>query len=210
MGHDAKKTELTPGTLEMLILKTIERNAGPMRGYGIARYIKQISGDVLQVEEGSLYPALQRLAIKGWVKAEWGQSENNRRARLYKLTPAGRKQLKQEVADFERVLEVGDLLLQLLPPGGRQLVEAGAPVVLRLTPLRFDPAFDRQALQRGVERTFLDLQHVVGSLLDVAGDSVAVHRPRVTLDGLEDEHLQRSRNQLSFLCIASHRLSSHR
>jgi len=105
MGHDAKKTELTPGTLEMLILKTIERNAGPMRGYGIARYIKQISGDVLQVEEGSLYPALQRLAIKGWVKAEWGQSENNRRARLYELTPAGRKQLKQEIADFERVLE---------------------------------------------------------------------------------------------------------
>jgi transcriptional regulator len=105
MGNDAKKTELVPGTLEMLILKAIERNAGQMHGYGIARYIKQISGDVLQVEEGSLYPALQRLAIKGWVKAEWGQSENNRRARLYKLTPAGRKQLKQEVADFERVLE---------------------------------------------------------------------------------------------------------
>ncbi len=105
MGNDAKKTELVPGTLEMLILKTIERNARPMHGYGIARYIKQISNDVLQVEEGSLYPALQRLAIKGWVKAEWGQSENNRRARLYKLTPAGRKQLKQEVADFERMLE---------------------------------------------------------------------------------------------------------
>jgi transcriptional regulator len=105
MGSDAKKTELVPGTLDMLILKTLERNAEPMHGYGVARYIKQISGDVLQVEEGSLYPALQRLAIKGWVKAEWGQSENNRRARLYKLTPAGRKQLKQEVADFERVLE---------------------------------------------------------------------------------------------------------
>ena len=105
MGHDAKKTELAPGTPEMLILKTIERNAGPMRGYGIARYIKQISGDALQVEEGSLYPALQRLSIKGWVKAEWGQSENNRRAHLYKLTPARRKRLKQEVADFERALE---------------------------------------------------------------------------------------------------------
>jgi PadR family transcriptional regulator, regulatory protein PadR len=113
MGNEAKKTELVPGTLEMLILKTIERNAEPMHGYGIARYIKQISGDVLQVEEGSLYPALQRLAIKGWVKAEWGQSENNRRARLYKLTPAGRKQLKQEVADFERVLEA---ILRVVQP----------------------------------------------------------------------------------------------
>jgi PadR family transcriptional regulator PadR len=113
MGSDTKKTELVPGTLEMLILKTIERNAAPMHGYGIARYIKQISNDVLQVEEGSLYPALQRLAIKGWVKAEWGQSENNRRARLYKLTPAGRKQLKQEVADFERVLEA---ILRVVQP----------------------------------------------------------------------------------------------
>jgi len=113
MGNDAKKTELVPGTLEMLILKTLERNAEPMHGYGIARYIKQISGDVLRVEEGSLYPALQRLAIKGWVKAEWGQSENNRRARLYKLTPAGRKQLKQEVADFERVLEA---ILRVVQP----------------------------------------------------------------------------------------------
>jgi PadR family transcriptional regulator PadR len=113
MGNDAKKTELMPGTLEMLILKTIERNAGPMHGYGIARYIKQTSNDVLQVEEGSLYPALQRLALKGWVKAEWGQSENNRRARLYKLTPAGRKRLKQEVADFERVLEA---ILRVVQP----------------------------------------------------------------------------------------------
>jgi PadR family transcriptional regulator, regulatory protein PadR len=113
MGNDAKKTELVPGTLEMLILKAIERNAGPMHGYGIARYIKQTSNEALQVEEGSLYPALQRLAIKGWVKAEWGQSENNRRARLYKLTPAGRKQLKQEVADFERVLEA---ILRVVQP----------------------------------------------------------------------------------------------
>ena len=113
MRSNVKKTELVPGTLEMLILKTIERNAGLMHGYGIARYIKQISNDVLKVEEGSLYPALQRLAIKGWVKAEWGQSENNRRARLYKLTPAGRKQLKKEVADFERVLEA---ILRVVQP----------------------------------------------------------------------------------------------
>src|SRR5215813_14133574 len=107
MGKDKgqQKTEMLPGTLEMLILRSLERNPEPMHGYGIALYIKQISRDVLQVEEGSLYPALQRLALKGWVKAEWGQSDNNRRARFYKLTPAGRKQLKQEFADFERVLE---------------------------------------------------------------------------------------------------------
>lgn len=99
-----KKPEMMPGTLEMLILKTLERNAQPMHGYGIALYIKQISEDVLQVEEGSLYPALQRLAVKGWVKAGWGLSDKNHRARFYKLTAAGRKQLAQEVADFEHVL----------------------------------------------------------------------------------------------------------
>jgi transcriptional regulator len=96
----------------MLILKTLERNTEQMHCYGIARYIKQISGDALQVEEGSLYPALQRLAIKGWVKSEWGPSENNRRARYYTLTPAGRKQLRREVADFERVLEAILLVVQ--------------------------------------------------------------------------------------------------
>lgn len=115
MGRDKslQKTELLPGTLEMLILKALERNAAPMHGYGIASYLRQISKDVLRVEEGSLYPALQRLAIKGWVKAEWGQSENNRRARYYRLTPAGRKQLKHEVADFERVLEA---MLRVVQP----------------------------------------------------------------------------------------------
>jgi PadR family transcriptional regulator PadR len=114
MGEDKRqqKAELLPGTLEMLILKSLERCAEPMHGYGIALYIKQMSKDVLQVEEGSLYPALQRLAIKGWVKAEWGQSENNRRARYYRLTRTGRKQLKQEVADFERVLEAILLVMQ--------------------------------------------------------------------------------------------------
>jgi transcriptional regulator len=107
MGKDKRqdKAELLPGTLEMLILKSLDRIAEPMHGYGIALYLKQISRDALQVEEGSLYPALQRLALQGWVKAEWGQSENNRRARFYKLAPAGRRQLKQEVADFERILE---------------------------------------------------------------------------------------------------------
>jgi PadR family transcriptional regulator PadR len=111
--NNPQKAEMLPGTLEMLILKTLERNAQPMHGYGIALYLKQISQDVLKVEEGSLYPALQRLAIKGWVKAEWGQSDNNRRARFYKLTPAGRKQLKQEEADFERILEA---ILRVMQP----------------------------------------------------------------------------------------------
>jgi PadR family transcriptional regulator len=111
--NNPQKAEMLPGTLEMLILKTLERNAQPMHGYGIALYLKQISQEVLKVEEGSLYPALQRLAIKGWVKAEWGQSDNNRRARFYKLTPAGRKQLKQEEADFERILEA---ILRVMQP----------------------------------------------------------------------------------------------
>jgi len=87
----------------MLILKSLAR-LGPMHGYGIAQHIQQRSEDVLQVEEGSLYPALQRMLIKGWVAAEWGQSDNNRRARYYKLTPAGKKQLTAEVAEFEKVV----------------------------------------------------------------------------------------------------------
>jgi transcriptional regulator len=87
----------------MLILKTLVR-VGPMHGYGIAQHIQRISEDVLHVEEGSLYPALQRMLIKGWLVAEWKQSENNRRARFYRLTPAGRKQLAAEMAEFERVM----------------------------------------------------------------------------------------------------------
>jgi PadR family transcriptional regulator, regulatory protein PadR len=86
----------------MLILKTLTR-LGPMHGYGIAEHIQQTSDDVLTVEEGSLYPALQRMLVKGWVEAEWGLSENNRRARYYRLTAAGRKQLHAEVAEFEKV-----------------------------------------------------------------------------------------------------------
>ena len=104
-GGAQKKPEMMPGTLELLILKTLERHRVPLHGYGIARHIQKVSHDVLQVEEGSLYPALQRLAVKGWVDAEWGLSDNNRRARLYRLTPAGRRQLATEVADFERLLE---------------------------------------------------------------------------------------------------------
>jgi PadR family transcriptional regulator PadR len=96
------RTEIPPGTLYMLILKTLTR-LGPMHGYGIAEHIQQTSDDVLTVEEGSLYPALQRMLVKGWVEAEWGLSENNRRARFYRLTAAGRKQLQAEVAEFEKV-----------------------------------------------------------------------------------------------------------
>jgi PadR family transcriptional regulator, regulatory protein PadR len=96
------RIEIPPGTLYMLILRTLARN-GPMHGYGIAEQIQQISEEVLQVEEGSLYPALQRMLIKGWVTAEWGQSENNRRARFYRLTSTGRKQLATEISEFEKV-----------------------------------------------------------------------------------------------------------
>jgi transcriptional regulator len=110
MGKTASRHDLLPGTLEMLILRAIERKGEPMHGYAVAQFIKRVSNDVLQVEEGSLYPALQRLLVKGWVKAEWGYSENNRRARFYRLTPSGRKRLQKETADFERVME-GILLL---------------------------------------------------------------------------------------------------
>ena len=98
-----KRLEIPPGTLYMLILKTLAR-VGPMHGYGIAQHVHQISDDVLQVEEGSLYPALQRMLIKGWVVAEWKQSENNRRARYYRLTREGRKQLTREIREFELVM----------------------------------------------------------------------------------------------------------
>jgi len=95
------RDELMPGTLEMLILKTVCR--GPMHGYGIAQSIQQVSDDVLQVEEGSLYPALQRMQIKGWLTSEWRTTETNRSARFYKLTPDGRKQLNAEVKKFDRI-----------------------------------------------------------------------------------------------------------
>jgi PadR family transcriptional regulator PadR len=103
MVRTASKPELLPGTLEMLILQTLKR--GAMHGYGIAQFIQSISDDVLQVEEGSLYPALQRLLLKGWVNAEWGTSDNNRRARFYTLTSAGRKQLGVESGNFSRMIE---------------------------------------------------------------------------------------------------------
>ena len=97
------KSDIPPGTLYMLILRSLAR-MGPMHGYGIAQFIQKTSDDVLQVEEGSLYPALQRMLVKGWVTAEWKQSENNRRARFYRLTPEGRKQMARELNEFDRVM----------------------------------------------------------------------------------------------------------
>jgi transcriptional regulator len=103
MGKSSAKDALLPGTLEMLVLKTLTR--APLHGYGIALYIRQVSDDVLQVEEGSLYPALQRLQIKGWVTSEWALTENNRRARYYRLTPLGREQLAAERATYDRLID---------------------------------------------------------------------------------------------------------
>ena len=100
MGRDIP--DLLPGSLELLILKTLAR--GPLHGYAIAQRLRELSDDVLQVGESSLYPALQRLLLKNWVKAEWGASENNRRARYYTLTAAGRKQLTAECDEFARVI----------------------------------------------------------------------------------------------------------
>src|SRR6266566_9951229 len=103
MSRDPMRDEIPPGTLYMLILKTLVRG-GEMHGFEIANSIQQISEDVLSVEEGSLYPALQRMLIKGWVTAEWGVTAGNRRARYYTLTPDGQKQLGIEVSQFQRVM----------------------------------------------------------------------------------------------------------
>jgi PadR family transcriptional regulator, regulatory protein PadR len=99
----AKDPELLPGTLDMMILKTLTRR--PLHGYGIAQSIRYISHDVLTVEEGSLYPALQRLLLQGWVKPEWKLTETKRRARFYTLTAAGRKHLGLEVSQFRQMME---------------------------------------------------------------------------------------------------------
>ena len=101
MGH-TESLELLPGTLDLLILQMLI--GGAQHGYGIAQRLKLLSDDVLQVGESSLYPALQRLLLNGWVKAEWGASENNRRARYYTLTAAGKRQLTSERADFDRLI----------------------------------------------------------------------------------------------------------
>jgi len=94
-------SELLPGTLDILILKTLTR--GPAHGYGIARHLERVSGDALRVGESSLYPALQRLLVNDWATTEWGESELGRRARVYRITAAGRKRLAKETTEFTRL-----------------------------------------------------------------------------------------------------------
>ena len=105
------RDEIPPGTLEMLILQTLAR-AEQLHGFEIAEAIQRRSSEILRVEEGSLYPALQRMLIKGWIVGEWGRTAENRRARYYRLTPAGRRQLEREVEEYRRVAQAIDLILR--------------------------------------------------------------------------------------------------
>ncbi len=105
----ADQMDLLQGTLDVLILQTLA--AGPMHGWGVAQRIQQMSKDVLQVGQGSLYPALHRLEYKGWIRADWGVSENNRKARFYRLTATGRKQLETELRSWERLSAAIGLVL---------------------------------------------------------------------------------------------------
>ncbi len=106
----SKPTDLVQGTLDLLILKTLALE--PRHGWGIAQRIRQVSGDVLQVNQGALYPALHRLEQNGWIRAKWGGSENNRHAKYYSLTPAGRKYLEREEANWRRLSAAIGLVLE--------------------------------------------------------------------------------------------------
>jgi transcriptional regulator len=108
-------SDLLQGTLDLLILKTLAY--GPMHGWGVAQRIQQVSRDALQIGQGSLYPALHRLEYRGWIQAEWGASENNRRAKFYSLTSIGRKQLKTELGDWERLTAAIALVLKPVQEG---------------------------------------------------------------------------------------------
>jgi transcriptional regulator len=107
---ESQPPQLLPGTLFMLILRTLER--GPLHGYAIAKRIREASGEGLEIEDGSLYPALNRLLVKEWVEAEWGASETGRRARFYRLTPSGRRQLEIESREFERLIKAIRLVMR--------------------------------------------------------------------------------------------------
>jgi PadR family transcriptional regulator, regulatory protein PadR len=107
---DKMNSDLLPGTLYMMILGTL--NQGPLHGYAIAKRIRDWSKGDLEIEDGSLYPALNRMLTKGWVKAEWGMTDNNRRARFYKLTPAGRKQLEAESTAFNKMVRSIQLVMR--------------------------------------------------------------------------------------------------
>ena len=106
----SKPTDLVQGTLDLLILKTLALE--PMHGWGIAQRIHQVSKEVLQVNQGALYPALHRLEQSGWIRAKWGESDNNRRAKFYSLTPAGRKYLEREQANWQRLSTAIGLVLE--------------------------------------------------------------------------------------------------
>lgn len=110
MTKKTERADVLPGTLDMLILKTL--TITPMHGYGIAQHIQQVSREAIQVEEGSLYPSLQRMQLKGWLTSEWGQSPTGRRARYYRLTAAGKKQLGAEVSDFRKAVEAIQRVIQ--------------------------------------------------------------------------------------------------
>ena len=110
MLKSTETPQLLPGTLFLLVLRTLSR--GPLHGYAIAKRIKEASADRLVIEDGSLYPALNRMLAKGWLTAEWGTSENNRRARFYRLTPAGRKQLAAESEGFDKLVRAIELVMR--------------------------------------------------------------------------------------------------
>ncbi len=114
MAKGAPKSEVLQGTLDLMILKTLEA-LGPLHGYGIARRIEQVSGDVLQLNEGTVYTSLLRLQQQGWIASEWGASENNRKARFYSITRAGRKQLARETENWARISGVIGRVLSLAP-----------------------------------------------------------------------------------------------
>ncbi|MGH9486033.1 MAG: PadR family transcriptional regulator [Terriglobales bacterium] len=109
------RADLLRGTLDLLVLKTLD-SLGPLHGYGIARRIEQVSEDLLLINQGTLYPALLRLEQRGWIRSEWGASENNRRARYYELTPRGRKQLAEEARGWQ---QMAALMARVLEGGGR-------------------------------------------------------------------------------------------
>jgi PadR family transcriptional regulator PadR len=111
MAANTQRDEIPPGTLDMLILKTLARRS-EMHGFAIADAIQQWSSDVLRVEEGSLYPALQRMLVKGWIVGEWRRTEENRRARYYRLTANGRKHLEREITSYQRVARAISLILK--------------------------------------------------------------------------------------------------
>lgn len=111
MMQSPTRDAIPPGTLEMLVLKTLSRS-GELHGFEIAEAILQISEGVLQVEEGSLYPALQRMLVKDWISGEWGRTDENRRARYYRLTPKGRRELEREIAAYQRITHAIARVLQ--------------------------------------------------------------------------------------------------